>query len=193
MRTPQHSGEVASLLHCPLSGDGGTISSFCGCNGQYRWAYRERQGPANHPVVWVSWHDAIAYCEWLTARLQQRWDDLPEGLQKVLSGRQWQITLPSEAEWEKAVRGRAGDRYPWGNEPDPNRANYDDTGINTTSAVGCFPGGASRPYGVEDMSGNVWEWTRSLWEKGERIGVSRFLCIHIARTMDERIWRYPMK
>jgi iron(II)-dependent oxidoreductase len=49
-----------------------------------------------------------------------------------------------------------------GDASDPNRANYNDTNIATTNAVGCFPGGAS-PYGVEDMSGNIWEWTRSLW------------------------------
>ena len=53
-------------------------------------------------------------------------------------------------------------RYPWGPDPDPNKANYAHTSIGATSALGIFPGGAS-PYGCEEISGNCWEWTRSLW------------------------------
>jgi formylglycine-generating enzyme required for sulfatase activity len=126
------------------------------------------RGVANHPVVTVSWREALAYCEWLTKKLRAS-DKTPEPLRGRLngaSGTACQVTLPSEAEWEKAARGTDARIYPWGNEPDPNRANYDDTKIGGTSAVGCFPGGARE--GVEDLSGNVWEWTRSLWGKDWR-------------------------
>jgi formylglycine-generating enzyme required for sulfatase activity len=120
------------------------------------------RGVGNHPVVRVDWYDARAYSDWLNQKLRE-WEGTPEPLATLLREAGWAIILPSEAEWEKAARGSEDNRrYPWGNDPDPNRANYGDTGIGSTSAVGCFPDGHS-PYDLEDLSGNVWEWTRSLW------------------------------
>jgi formylglycine-generating enzyme required for sulfatase activity/energy-coupling factor transporter ATP-binding protein EcfA2 len=129
----------------------------------YEW--RDGQPPPhllNAPVVLVTWYDAQAYCSWLTEQLRA-WEGTPEPVASLLREETWVVRLPTEAEWEKAARSEDGRIFPWGDEPDPDRANYGDTGIGTTSAVGCFPGGASR-YGVEDMSGNVWEWCATKWQ-----------------------------
>lgn len=98
-------------------------------------------GRANHPVVLIAWEDASAYARWLSRK----------------TGKQWQ--LPTEAQWEKAARGKDGQYFPWGNEYDPSRLNSHDQGPFDTMPVGHFPTGAS-PYGMQDAAGQVFEWTR---------------------------------
>jgi len=115
----------------------------------------------NHPVVNVSWKEALEYCSWLESTLRES-DEKPDTLNKLL-GRGYHLSLPSEAEWEKAARGTDGRIFPWGDSIDPNRANYRDTRLGRISIVGAFPTGGS-PYGILDMSGNVWEWTRSVYK-----------------------------
>ncbi len=114
-------------------------------------------GLSSHPVVGITWYEALAYCRWLTEVLRD-WKAAPEPLAKLLREKGWQVQLPSEAQWEKAARGTDGRYFPWGDTSDSDRANYDALGIGATSTLGCFPSGAS-PYGIEDLSGNVWEWT----------------------------------
>lgn len=100
---------------------------------------------ASHPVVNVCWHDALAYCDWLSQKTSKR------------------VMLPSEAQWERAARGNLDKRiYPWGEKFDVTRCNTIEAGIGTTTPVGIFPEGASTE-GCLDMVGNVWEWTLDQW------------------------------
>jgi formylglycine-generating enzyme required for sulfatase activity len=118
--------------------------------------------PDNHPVSYVSWHEALAYCDWLSQMLATSPPLADSQIARLVrENNSWRATLPSELEWEKAARGGLSDTiFSWGDNPDPNYANYDETEIADTSAVGCFP---ANGFGLSDMLGNVWEWTRSLW------------------------------
>jgi serine/threonine-protein kinase len=97
-------------------------------------------GQETIPVTDVTWTDAMTYCQWRNQ---------PDG---------FKFRLPTEAEWEYAARGRDGRRYPWGNDWVPGNANGKDSGRNQPVAAGTFSSGAS-PFGLQDMSGNVAEWT----------------------------------
>jgi len=118
----------------------------------------------NHPAVGITWYEALAFCLWLDEQYKNLkrikiWQD-GQMVERALDNR-LKLLLPSEAEWERAARGGHHYLYPWGSdEIDPSRANYSDTEISTPTAAGSFPAGEN-PYGLLDMSGNVWEWTRS--------------------------------
>ena len=125
----------------------------------------------NHPVVGVTWYEAVAYCRWLTVRLQES-GALPAG---------WTVRLPTEAEWEWVARGPGGLRWPWGNDwpEDSAPCNSEEAGIGRTSAVGLFPNGSNwfvneaanlppMPLTAEciyDQAGNVWEWCATKWQE----------------------------
>ncbi len=116
--------------------------------------------PDSRPVRYVSWREALQYCEWLHRQFTVATALKNSGITKQINTG-WRITLPSELEWEKAARGASSTIFPWGDDADSNRANYDDTLIGDTSAMGCF---AANALGLYDMVGNVWEWTRNRYE-----------------------------
>ncbi|HEU4327550.1 MAG TPA: SUMF1/EgtB/PvdO family nonheme iron enzyme [Roseiflexaceae bacterium] len=119
----------------------------------------------NQPVVAVSWYEAVAYCDWLTRCGHTAGWLSPDTV----------IRLPSYPERIWSAHGRDKLRYPWGNAaPDPERANYQDTGIGRPSPVGCFPAGRA-PCGALDLAGNVMEWTTTKMKEHEDLELVSYL------------------
>jgi len=111
----------------------------------------------NHPVVGISWYEAVGYTCWLNQYLLRCAENRSGSPWQELVAGQFKVDLPTHEQWQKAARGTDGRIYSWGDDPDPDRANNAESGIGATSAVGCFPGGVS-PYGAMDLDGNVREW-----------------------------------
>lgn len=150
-----------------LWGPRGWLRRFAPCNG-----YPEEM--ADYPIVDVTQADALAYCRWLSKRLNLR------------------CTLPTESQWEKAARGTDGRTYPWGETlPRPELAHLRATHkpgldycfhnlvvpprrelarsgwywrMGSPLPVGSIPENVS-PYGCHDMAGNIWEWTVSRYNE----------------------------
>ena len=129
------------------------------------------RGLPTRPAVYVTWYDAVAYCKWLNEKLKavapgrKGANESEEQFWRGIESGKLTVTLPSEAEWEKAARGTDGRNFPWGADVNLDKVNGNMV-IGRTSAVGVFPQGKS-PYDLQDMSGNVWEWTRSNYENYE--------------------------
>lgn len=137
---PQHFVEVKAFYLDQTEVTNEQYKAFVDATGHstpQHWRGNEPpEGEAKHPVVNISWNDAVAYAEWAGKR------------------------LPTEEEWEFAARSNDGRLYPWGSDWNQEFANTAESGTGKIVEVGRYTGGAS-PFGALDLCGNVWEWTAS--------------------------------
>jgi formylglycine-generating enzyme required for sulfatase activity len=147
---PQHTVELPDywMAKFPVTNEQYAVYAETGKHPVDGWDKKR-----DHPVVNVSWNDAMAYCKWFN-----------EEYKTELQQRGITLHLPTEAQWEKAARGEYGNEWPWGNEFDQNKCNSLESRLEGTTRVDAYPAGAS-PYGVMDMVGNVWEWTHTLFKE----------------------------
>jgi formylglycine-generating enzyme len=139
----------------PLITLGGRETLFRETAAPYVWqGDQPPAGHGSHPVVLVTYDDALAYCHWLSGTIGRT------------------VRLPTEAEWEKAARaGTEGQRYPWGQDIDASRGNFL-VDPATRAQRGTRPTGTYPPnaYGLYDVCGNVWEWVGD-WYSADYYGL----------------------
>jgi formylglycine-generating enzyme required for sulfatase activity len=147
---PQHPHRVAEFYIGKYQVTNAQYSDFVKATSREvpkHWEYGNiPNGKEDHPVVYVSWHDALAFCEWMSDETGKR------------------FLLPSEVQWEYAARGGPLSKgYLYAGSDDPKDVAW----FKANSGGDTHPVGSRQPneLGVYDMSGNVWEWTRSLWGK----------------------------
>jgi formylglycine-generating enzyme required for sulfatase activity len=152
---PQHTVELSDFWMAKFILTNEQYAEFL---GKQKHPVTDWQKKKDHPVVNVSWDDAVAYCKWFNETYQ---GELKEAGNLMLR-------LPSEAEWEKAARGAYGNEWPWGNEFDPNKCNSVEGKKGGTTSVGAYSSlGGDSPYGCADMVGNVWEWCADWFDDAE--------------------------
>ncbi|MBB2203035.1 formylglycine-generating enzyme family protein [Gluconacetobacter tumulisoli] len=155
---PVHHADVAAFLigrYPVTNADYGAFASFTG----RPWSSPDAASPtrSNAPATDLTWYDACAYCAWLTEQWRASGRITPDQ----------HVRLPTEPEWEWAARGAQPDqpgsvRYPWAGPWAPGLSNSAELGLNVVTAVGICPGGRT-PLGIDDMAGQIWEWTTTLW------------------------------
>ena len=137
-----------------------SVAEFAAFAQATGWAADPRAlaAPPTHPVAFVGWTDALSYTRWLTSSLKAS-PSVPARLRQLLDSG-WRVSLPTEAQWEKAARGTDRRIYPWGNDQRRDRATFS---TSRPTPVGQRPC-PECAHGLADMAGNLWEWTRSPYQ-----------------------------